>query len=340
MSRRLAALLAPLAILAPGAHAAPTPQGALAAALLCQTSYRLDDELAADEAAGDRSYPPATARLAALLREAFGEAATRDFRLFRSRRLDLLAFGVVVPGMAVVTFRGSRGPQEAGPGQVANWALNRLAAPREDAVGFAPVAVHPGYAHAAAALIPPVDAWLRRRAPGTRVVLTGHSLGAALAGYAVYRLAPRHAGRGALVTFGAPAIAYTGCGRDLGAAFAARAPGWEATTYAFEDDAAPWLLRAVCPGATRLGVPVDLGPSPSARPPVGPTDIAPGDPERAASVRLGAAAARWMHLDTHYAFHYVRELARRWAEAEGHAFDPARFREFYGLPRPIPLAVP
>jgi hypothetical protein len=336
MSSRVVASV--LALLAGAAQASPSPRGALAAALLCQTSYRLDDELAADEAAGDRAYPRAMARLRELLGKSFGSEAARDATLFRAPRLDLLAFGVEVPGLAVVVFRGSRGPREAAPGRVTNWWLNRLAEPRPYVVGFPGVSVHPGYAHATRALLPAVRSWLRNRS-AERVVFTGHSLGAAMASYAAFALADGDGPSGDLVTFGAPGVDYAGCGpgAPLAEAFGARAPSWTATTYAFEDDAAPWLLRAVCPDSRPLGELVDLGPSPTARPSVGPRDVSPGDPERAASTRVGAASKRWMHLDTHYAFHYVRALARRWAAAEGLAFDAERYREFYGLPRPLDL---
>jgi hypothetical protein len=337
-SRVAASVLALLAGAAQASQASQSPRGALAAALLCQTSYRLDDELAADEAAGERDYPRALARLRELLGESFGAEASRAAALFRAPRLDLLAFGVEVPGLAVVVFRGSRGPREAEPGRVTNWWLNRLAEPRPYVVGFPGVSVHPGYAHATRALLPAVRTWLRGRS-AERVVFTGHSLGAAMASYAAFAMAGGDGAPGALVTFGAPGVDYAGCGpgAPLAEAFRARAPSWTSSTYAFEDDAAPWLLRAVCRGSRPLGEFVDLGPSPTARPPVGPGDVTPGDPERAASARVGAASKRWMHLDTHYAFHYVRALARRWAAAEGLAFDADRYREFYGLPRPLDL---
>lgn len=325
--------------LASAAAALPTPRGALAAALLCQTSYRLDDELAADEAGGGPGTPRATARLRELLRRSFGEEAARRAVLFRARKLDLLAYGFEVPGLVFVVYRGSRGPREAAPGRVTNWALNHVAGARGDVAGFAPAAVHPGYAHASRALQPAIDIWLRGRAPDASLVVTGHSLGAAMATYAAFHLAGSQPRPGALVTFGAPAAAYGGCGpgRAFADAFRERAPAWEATTYAFTDDAAPWLLRAACPGATRIGQAVDLGLSPAERRPIEPGDVAPGDPARSPGARVAAAATRWMYLDTHYAFHYTRALAGRYARAAGLPFEPEDFRAFYGLPRPLSL---
>ncbi|WP_343675958.1 lipase family protein [Paraburkholderia heleia] len=62
--------------------------------------------------------------------------------------------------------------------------------------------VHAGFAHAARGLHEAVDNWLKETiAPGTQLILTGHSLGAAIATLFASRCTPN-----ALVTFGSPRV--------------------------------------------------------------------------------------------------------------------------------------
>lgn len=131
-------------------------------------------------------------RLAAALALAGFEAP----RMFADAGSGSQAFGAMRPsdGLVVVAFRGTQ------PDELADLAndLNALTTPWPEAAGR----VHVGFAGAARTLLPRIGHWLDGDAkPRTGLLLTGHSLGAALATLAasVWR-------DSALVTLGSPRV--------------------------------------------------------------------------------------------------------------------------------------
>lgn len=144
---------------------------------------------------------PEAQRLAAALALAGFDAP----RMFVDAGSGSQAFGAVRPsdGLVLVAFRGTQ------PDELADLAndLNALTTPWPEASGR----VHVGFAGAARTLLPRIGHWLDGDAkPRTGLLLTGHSLGAALA-----TLAASVWHEGTLVTLGSPRIGDAGFAAGL-----------------------------------------------------------------------------------------------------------------------------
>ena len=133
---------------------------------------------------------------AARLAEALARVGFEAPRHFADAASGSQAFGALRPrdGLVLVGFRGTQ------PDEVADLAndLNALTTPWPEATGR----VHQGFATAARTLLPRLGHWLDGDAkPRSALLLTGHSLGAALATLAASVWADAH-----LVTLGSPRV--------------------------------------------------------------------------------------------------------------------------------------
>jgi pimeloyl-ACP methyl ester carboxylesterase len=133
---------------------------------------------------------------------------------FRDDKQDAQAFGTTAGDATYIVFRGTQG------GKIKDL-LKDLKAPLVD--WGRGERVHWGFRDAYQSLEAKIDAWLAR-SPGRRLVVTGHSLGAAMATL----MASRHL-EAELVTFGSPSVGDS--------AFAARFEGRELRRYVDCDDA-------------------------------------------------------------------------------------------------------
>jgi pimeloyl-ACP methyl ester carboxylesterase len=159
----------------------------------------------------DESKKP---RFKEVLEAALAGAGFSPPRYFCDEKRDAQAFGTVAEGVAYLVFRGTQG------GKIKDL-LKDLKAPLVEWDGGE--RVHWGFRDAYQSLEKEIGKWLAR-ASSRRLVVTGHSLGAAMATL----MASRHR-NAELVTFGSPRV-----GDD---AFAARFEGRELRRYVDCDDA-------------------------------------------------------------------------------------------------------
>lgn len=127
----------------------------------------------------------------ALLRSAVAEAGFSDFEPLTDARCDAQAFVASRDGAAFIIYRGTQGDRWK------DLLADLLFFPRPwEGPGW----VHWGFWRAESALWPRIEAWLAER-HAKEVVVTGHSLGAAMATVTAARLPGA-----SLITFGSPRV--------------------------------------------------------------------------------------------------------------------------------------
>ncbi|MBI2570413.1 MAG: hypothetical protein HYV63_25720 [Candidatus Schekmanbacteria bacterium] len=179
-----------------------------------------------------------------------GPNATRVIKAFRYPEKDLFAFGTVETTSIVIAFRGSRGGfgdavkdcwERHGTGVLgvaqaigdviignfdaclqdtlesdpdgANWAMNLDRAPDDACPGMSGLLTHHGICTGLDHVYLDIKTWIAQQRGGRRLIVTGHSLGGALATLLMYRLMKDGATTpmDRFYTFAAPWVGYRDC---------------------------------------------------------------------------------------------------------------------------------
>jgi hypothetical protein len=138
-----------------------------------------------------------------LLRDAVADAGLTDFHPLTDARCDAQAFLAFRDGTAFIVYRGTQGDRWK------DLLADLLFIPRP---WKGPGWVHWGFWRAESALWPHVEEWLAKR-HAEAIVVTGHSLGAAMATLTAARLP-----RATLITFGSPRVGTRVFARSFDAA--------------------------------------------------------------------------------------------------------------------------